>query len=230
MDILANDILKKSFWDAATYDVSRTGDINPDAVYQAVGIALTAWESVEEALQSLFLKLCKANDAGSFNLLSKLFGAVESSGTRRNLLKVAAGSYFENYRHIGELFAEYNKIHNALSWAAARRDELAHGVVKGVRTHSSEGHQDSGFFLIASAYNHRTNDFYAQIEEDDVLGLPFSRSRYRYTSSEIIELQQKFGNLLRFIFEYMGHISSGDGTAIPANALHYLKKAQNQKV
>jgi len=109
-------------------DPPQIGDASNDITFAAVGEALSQWQFFEGNLSLAFSFLL---DSGYGNLAAqRAYGSVESFRGRANLIEEAADVYFRRvqdetlYRNLTAL------LRRAKSDWAARRNEIAHGIVQ----------------------------------------------------------------------------------------------------
>jgi hypothetical protein len=75
--------------------VSPLGDSNEEAIFSAVGQALTEWEQLENACAQLFAVLVSANHKRAYLAPAiRAYGMVVSAATRQQMLVNAAEAYF----------------------------------------------------------------------------------------------------------------------------------------
>jgi hypothetical protein len=199
------DWTKDVFWGLPSFDPSHLGDTHEFTIHMAVGRALSAWEQMEDHLGNLFLQLSAPRgqpDNHSYLVARHLFGLTQSSMGRIVLLRATAELYFQHYWKNGSVKKPYNDVLNAVGWASHRRNEIAHGRTIQVQNHKPNvAPQSSGWFLIAPDYNiGRQQPFYdRKWNENDVIGI--SKSKYRYRTSDINSLSDKFYLLCSKIME-----------------------------
>jgi hypothetical protein len=137
--------------------------------------------------------------------------AVQQRGFYR--VMAAAEVYFGNYWDSKRVRQSLTDIINAVQWASKRRDDIAHGTIIGRIVIDGESY---GGFLVPPEYNTgRTFAFMG----DDADPLRFIRAKYRYTASNIMEWQSKFGLLREAIWDYTIKIKRQDGRLPFADAL-----------
>lgn len=83
-------LFPKNHWSRPDIDPQRKGDPTPLELYMAVGAASSAWEQVEENLARLALVFSRVTDARSLNAVRHIFGSIESSSVRLNVLSTLA--------------------------------------------------------------------------------------------------------------------------------------------
>jgi hypothetical protein len=184
------------------------GDATGEVVFTAVGQALSAWEAMEEEIARMFVTLV-GGDMSSANPIRRAFGRVESSGTRRNMIFAAAEAYFGRHWDDRNVRLSFGRVLEAVSWASKRRDDVAHGIVKGITLDGTR----YGWFLFPANYNtERTRAFWTNDESDP---LYFTFTDFRYTSADIRAFAEKFRGLQDVLFQQTGLISKREDGSIP---------------
>ena len=154
--------------------IPSIGDRRKDRVHLAAGRAIHQWEVVEHHFGSLFGTLLGASvPVGAL----RAYGAMSAFNMRQQLLLHAADALF-HYNPNDALLAECTGIVRKIGdRAAARRSEIAHGLV-------IEEHREDGIhcFLVPSYHSARKRGL------DDA-------PAYQYTSKEIEEFRRKFARL-----------------------------------
>jgi hypothetical protein len=188
---------------------STKGDATPADIYVCVGHALSAWETVEEALATLCMIFSGLReDADKNAAFRRLFGSIESSGNRRNAIKAAAEVYFWKRDDDDVMWDKLDDLLENVGKASRRRDDIAHGVVNEFRT----GESSAGCFLLPSRYNSGRNKPFAHRSgvSSPETGFPFYilTGDYRYNSSDIISMISKFEHLLQAVMKHTGEAIS----------------------
>jgi hypothetical protein len=174
-------------WDIR--DPSPRGDTDENAVFNAVGQALTEWEGVEVECAKLFAVFVSAKQQKTYNAPAvRAYGSIVGTQSRSKMLQLAAEAYFVKRKakraayevRFTDLIGEYTQYAN-------RRNEIAHGLLKKIflterKTAKGHRHGGIGFYLLPSFYNPKKF-------KNDIL-------TYRYTSSDIIHYRQEFTKLL----------------------------------
>lgn len=117
--------------------------------------------------------MCETNTSAAQNA----YGAILAHNTRNDMLRAAALAYFSKNK---EGLAQANNIFNRVRNFAARRNEIAHGMV--VQLHDNG--TDSGHFLVPPMYN-----FNKRGTADRTLG------KYQYTSAQVNQFATEFQTL-----------------------------------
>ena len=152
------------------------GDSDFDSLYPAVGKALNNWEHAEGSLAHLFGTIIRPS-RNSY-AARRAYGSIVTARGRKEMLESVAAVFFRNFQDE----AAEKKTKTLLTHyqdAAARRNELAHGIVGGDK---DDDGKFLGYFVVPSAWN--TNK----------RGLD-SGIKYRYSTKEIKVLQGLFNDL-----------------------------------
>lgn len=184
--------------------LSSQGSSSQAEVFQAVGAALSAWESVESTLATLYVILCDG-ETGSYKALARTFGSITSSGSRRDAIKAAAEIYFGPHWDLPKVKKRLTRMLDSIGEASRRRDEIAHGQAFGVTVDNSP----YGHFLFASDYISSRNHAFPQVNSDDPLS--FLTAKYRYSAAEIFEFEIKFNSLREAVRQYLISIKKING-------------------
>ena len=119
-------------WDIPPQKHIKLGHDSPDPIYLAVGKALTAWEGLEADLGYLFAVFSAGNDHAHSLPAIRAFGAVNGTGTRKDMINFASAAFFaersdraqcENFQ------AELKTLMTSYTGWSARRNDIAHGYV-----------------------------------------------------------------------------------------------------
>jgi hypothetical protein len=119
---------KTNPWDIPPVPAKGDDDIN--ITYASIGRALSKWEEFEEQLSYAFAIFCGGADE-STEPAQRAYGSVIAFRGRSDIIRSAAEAYF----HLNpneELLKEFNAIMVRAERLAARRNEIAHGIVKGM--------------------------------------------------------------------------------------------------
>lgn len=195
--VLPSDYLNASFWQIAQR--AEQGDEGADSVYHAVGEALTQWERLEIELAGLFGILV---DSAS-HAASRAYGVIVSARGRNEALERAGEVYFE--LHHPEHHLAFKNILRAVAYAAARRNDVAHGIVV---TYADRSVPGGGYYLVAAEYNSRKTDAFIDLNNDVYDPFAFARHRYALTSREIKEYRLRFATLSHVVAELSRKLSS----------------------
>lgn len=178
------------------------GDATEDAIYLAVGRALSRWELVDNFMARLFATLVNSPSQAS----ARAFGSVVSPQGRREMVENAGEIYFDDpnrHKHdagvLGKLLKNYGE-------AASRRNDIAHGIAAEI----TDGAKPKlGWFLVPPDYNSKRTSPPAIAERafgeaQFSVGAEFhisrnrsylKRANYTYTSADIISFTRKFEEL-----------------------------------
>ncbi len=126
------NVFVEKTWKQPTVNPLMRGDDGVDPIYAAVGAALSRWETVEINLAQLFIVLCQPQSSIIGTKFERAFGSVESSASRRGMIRAVAEVYFDSLPSETSQRKELQKVLQAVQWASRRRDEIAHGSEMGV--------------------------------------------------------------------------------------------------
>ena len=162
---------KANPWDIAT--ISAVGEENEIPIYLAVGMALSSWEATEQALARIFGTLVNSRHFSA----EAAFGLATSSGARLEMLLAAAERMLIwEADLLARLKAETVRVRNL----AARRNDIAHGMVTGYSTQGEEGVTEHGCFLVPPSYATRKWSHPFGITVGD-----HTQLKYAYTAEQI---------------------------------------------
>jgi hypothetical protein len=187
------------------------GDSTQDVIFHAVGLALTQWETAENALATLFLVVSESENANTIHALRRAFGSIESGAARRKALEAAAEVYFGSSWTNNAVRVPFRNLIDSFASGSHRRDEIAHGMAVPVTIDGKE----MGAFLFPAEYN--TQRTFTSVGDMTIDPLAFMRGKYRYTAANIHEFVTKFGQLRDAIYGYIPSIRRVGGT--PAQVL-----------
>jgi hypothetical protein len=140
---------KRQPWDIPPHP--EKCDTAADTVFNAVGRALTKWETAEGACARLFAIFVGApHDAAEMTPAVRAYGSVVSFNGRCEMLRSAAEAYFAEHPH-KDLETDFKLLMVECQRYSARRNEIAHGTV--VALMNGETDQRLGFVLVPSFYN-----------------------------------------------------------------------------
>jgi len=160
------------------------GNSREDAIFSAVGQALTEWEQLENACAQLFAVLVSANHKRAYLAPAiRAYGTVNSAATRCKMLANAGGAYFAKRKTKAQKHeADFDDLLKAYSNFASRRNDIAHGSVQRVfLTKRGTRPAALGLYLTPSFYN-------PQKFKNEQLS-------YLYTSNDLIFYRQEFTKL-----------------------------------
>lgn len=153
--------------------IPSKGDSNCDELYKWVGRSLSMWETTESQFSRLFSHLINPGIGSS--AARRAYGSIASSNGRRDLIEKAAAVFFQFFpnEHLQKDMSHVLKLY---SDAAARRNDIAHGVVlMGVPK------TGDGYYVVANMYTSKR----------DIVGA----TPYGYNSQTISEYFTKFDAL-----------------------------------
>jgi hypothetical protein len=154
------------------------GDADKDAVYRAVGVALSSWEMVEQAVADIFvIATGGTQEWPSEHPAIRAYGSVASSRTRVEMVRSAALAYLRS-RPSDKANELLNAVLNEVNSASARRNEIAHGRVVFV----SATRPGLGHYLVPGLFATRPNPFDGP-------------ERYAYNATQILIYAVRFGEL-----------------------------------
>ena len=111
-------------WDIPA--LPKLGELSSEAIFTAVGKALSQWEYFEGYLGEVYCYLIGSPSQTSPAMRS--YGCVTVNATRSEMIRTAASAYFitNNIQHIADLNVMLNKARHF----SARRNDIAHGIVQ----------------------------------------------------------------------------------------------------
>jgi hypothetical protein len=198
-------IFTSEYWERPT--PRSKGAQDADAIYRAVGWALSNWEKADQELAGLFSVLTNCTDEPiSATTIRRAYGAIESNSGRRKAVEAVAEVFFGNYWDEPLIRQSVTDIITAVQRASRLRDDIAHGIVW---EDIVIGEQDYGAFHMPPQYN--TGRTHAFRQDDGDLGL--LRAKYRYTDEDILTFGKKFVELRDTLRTYLiSIIPKQDGT------------------
>lgn len=173
-------------WDIS--DPAPLGDRDENAIFNAVGRALTEWEHVESACARLFAVFVSANYRRAYHAPAvQAFGCVTSVKTKGDMLRLAATAYFQKRKTKQAAFQrQFSQAVNEYVAYSNTRNDIAHGCVQrvflteraiGIRRRAG----GIGCYLVPSFFNPKK--------------FKLDQFTYRYTSSDLIHYTQEFTKL-----------------------------------
>jgi hypothetical protein len=170
-------------WDVPP--LPERGDETNSATFEAVGRATSDWEYLEAYLGLIF-----GIFVGSLTMTDapmRAYGSVVAFAGRCGMLKAAAEVFFLDHPHKA-LEDEFYTLEKHAGNFAARRNEIAHGIVQ---SHFVGG-TDVGSALIPSYHATNKRKLGAQVDSD----IPqIAILKYAYTSKEIAYFSDQFQRL-----------------------------------
>ena len=123
-------------WDVPPKSKTPTDyDLKSEALYEAVGEALSSWQYLEDGVASLFRALVNEGRA-NYNWeygkspAERAYGSVLTFEARVAMVSAAAEAFFHKNPH-EMLQAELRKLLSKFRGWAARRNDIAHGKIAG---------------------------------------------------------------------------------------------------
>jgi hypothetical protein len=136
-------------WDRP--DPAPQGDDSADALFSAVGEALSAWERVENQVANLFCIFVGARvNVDKPAPAIRAYGAIISFTSRADMLQAAAAAYFLSHPQIAGQQETWSNLLKELRGFANRRNDIAHGMVEQEFNFKEE--RSNGFFLVPGLY------------------------------------------------------------------------------
>ena len=230
-------VYKKTYWDRPPQDSKGDGKI--EAIYEAVGYALSHWEQADQELANLFLTLTDSTttepSARAPNAVRRAYGSITSNVGRRAAVEAAAEIYFGRYWENKFVRQPLTDVLNAVQWASRRRDDIAHGIAKGPSTFTRRDGADLskveatfefGCFLMPPEYNTDRTHPFVSIKKTPHPG-DFWRARYTFTSKHIRQFGFQFIVLEAAIQRYIKRVREDENGEIPI-VKEYLEQRSSQ--
>jgi hypothetical protein len=200
--------LQRGYWSRPA--AKAKGDATVDPVYRAVGRALSQWEMLEQNLANLFLVVCECPNH-SANPVRRAFGAIENGTLRRAAIREAAMCHFGQHWDIPAVQKSFGALIEAVSFASKRRDDIAHGIVQQIGLDRI----DYGAFLFPQYYNSARTKPYIVVGDGPPTPPDFRFMDYRFTSSDILEFEKRFGDLKQVVVQFANLSGRGKADKIP---------------
>jgi hypothetical protein len=199
----SSDFLKippcKGYWDIPS---APQGDDYDGPIFEEVGRALTAWESVEENFAIVFAIFLGTSSSTA----TRVYGALSGFPVKLVVLQEAAGGAFREANAGTDVKAAWNLLTSHYQEASNRRNEIAHGQVrrtiwlKGEEPPPGipEGAHDFGWFLMPRHNSpKKTHPFWDGKEHE---GVDFVK--YRYTSRDLHVFTDRFHDLEEWTMDF----------------------------
>src|ERR1700730_5165556 len=168
----------------------QIGDASEDITFTSVGRALTRWEEFEVVFASLFSALVAAEDNNAAAI--RAYGSVITFRGSAEMVKSAAEVNFSLFRN-SALEKDFRAFVNELTnHASARRNEIAHGVVR-VTPIIKDYTVVSQYFLYPPYYASNKLQL-NRIDSSDGRQMAWYEPKYIYSS---VEINQFAGRLVR---------------------------------
>jgi hypothetical protein len=185
-----------SFWKNLRVKCDR-GEPGSMKIYEAVGVALSTWESVEECMVHLFMMFTGLRyGTAEYRVVARAFGSIEFGSGRRDATEAAAEAYFGPYIEIVGI--EFNNVLLQVSHAANRRNDIAHGRVLDIPTY--------GRLLLPPRYNTGRTLIAA---DDDEHG--YKSAEYRFDADAIQRCASAFEELTHQLKRYADSVAKQGG-------------------
>jgi len=175
--------MSKNPWDVRE-PPSPLGDPDERALFDAVGRALTAWETVEIECAKLFAVFVATRRKYTYHDAAvRAYGAIIGTVNRRNMLEFAAESFFSGRQIKRASFQKRSTdLINEYKDFSARRNEIAHGLVRRIFIKRKDGSPRLvGMYLIPSFYNPK------KFKKGELT--------YAYVSGDLVYYRQEFDKL-----------------------------------
>jgi len=175
--------MSKKPWEVV--DPSPVGDPDENPLFNAIGRALTSWETVEIECARLFAVFVSARLKRTYHAPAvRAYGSIVGTYGRKKMLQLAAEAYFARRPIQRALFEERcAKLIGEYDQYAIRRNEIAHGLVRRIFLIKGRRRPTIGIYLIPSFYNPKKFKF----KSEDFA--------YRYISGDVIHYKQEFDKL-----------------------------------
>jgi hypothetical protein len=208
------EFFPSDYWTSPTKDVAKNGGIDVDTLHVQVGRALTAWEYVEGVIADLYVKTCEIEDGRASLIIAKTFGSMEASGARLSATIMMLRSYLSQYIHLKECGWIIGEFRSAVSAAAQRRNEIAHGEAIFVDQSLTPSAPISGTYLVSPAYMTGRNTNLPGTTHTAGDPIPFITSVYAYTPEDIHRMTEKFHDLRHKIISLTNELTK-DPSGVP---------------
>jgi hypothetical protein len=170
---------------------SAKGSATADDIYRAVGMALTSWEYVENALADAFTLFVGAPEESPPRVPAlRAYGAIVGFQSRAAMLDAAGEAFFHKHRdqtpdpkldpQKEKLRGEFVSLLRETKGHSDRRNDIGHGIVSSSRL---------GSFLYPPDYNARK---YPLLKDNLTL---HHRAAYAYTADDIHHYRKGFEEL-----------------------------------
>lgn len=165
----------------------KKGDATKEEVFVAIGGALSAWESLESWLSHIFGELVAPNDDPL--AARRAYGSILTFRGRKEMIEAAAKAVFFSFPD-DSLQEKLKSFLNEAQNFAARRNEIAHGIVKEYLPKLPPlSFETKGFALGPPSYATNKTDLKpGRVTLEPVFHAP----SYAYSSAEIEEFKRHF--------------------------------------
>jgi len=188
-------LIMANIWDVPLRPLS--GDASEGITFTSVGRALTRWEEFELAFATLFSALVGTNDNNAAAI--RAYGSVITFRGRADMVRAAAEVHFQLYPD-PEIEKKFDAFVNELTnRACARRNEIAHGVVR-AEHRGLERH----FYLNPPYYAANKNRLSRVETSEGGFQMAWFEAKYAYSSVEINRFAEAFQGLVPRLVVIMG--------------------------
>jgi hypothetical protein len=203
-----------SFVMASIWDIPpppQFGDDSEDITFTSVGRALSRWEEFEAVFASLFAALVGTEDNNAAAL--RAYGSIITFRGRAGMVRAAAEIHFAMFPDL-DLEKKFRAFVNELTnHASARRNEIAHGVVRVSPLVGPDGLKQY-FFLYPPRYASNKNEL-KRIDSADSQQIGWYEPQYIYSSVEIDQFAAAFRGLVPRLVEIMGPMLERRAPKVP---------------
>ena len=165
------------------------GDASEDDTFRAVGQALSRWEKLENQLATIFAATIRGQPGAAAR---RAYGIVQASKTRTDMIRAAATTRFEGRRTHALVMPDLKALLDLVEKYAARRNEIAHGVVYPYNVYRRDAF---GFCLFPSYYATRKRGL------DNEPSYIYSSIEINYFSERFLELGPKASSVVMSLLE-----------------------------
>jgi hypothetical protein len=178
----------------------QIGEASEDITFTSVGRALTRWEEFEVVFASLFSALVATEDSNAAAI--RAYGSVITFRGRAEMVRAAAEVQFSLFRN-SALEKGFRAFVNELTnHASARRNEIAHGVVR-VTPIIKDYTVVPQYFLYPPYYASNKLQL-NRIDSSDGRQMAWYEPKYIYSSVEINQFARSFSDLVPRLAVIMG--------------------------
>ena len=140
-------------WDIPPHPIN--GDADENATYASIGRALSQWEIFELHLSWLFRSII--NVKGWPIPAERAYGSIATSRGRISMLQEAAKAFAFGYKADG-IQKDIKKLLDRATNYSARRNEIAHGIVREYKHAVYHDGHGNGFVLAPPVYSTSKNE------------------------------------------------------------------------
>ena len=175
--------------------LTYAGELSLDVLYPAVGNAISRWEHMESGLIGLFQLMCETPKLNAYRAYSTIISSTGRCGAIR-----AAASVFFKTRDVAD-FQPIDKLLKAVATAAGYRNNIAHGIVVGMR----EGPDFLGYYVTSPSYGPKSTEV-PYPDGDWWLG-----AKYFYRKSDVDHCAQRFEEILSITMQNVVNLNAKFG-------------------